>query len=137
MDPDIHTSPREPAVTRQPKLLLDRMREHMRTRHYSLRTEQTYVDWARRYILYHNRRHPRDMGAAEVEQFLTHLAVDRQVGASTQNQAKAALLYLYREVLSIRLPWLDEVVQARRPRRLPVVLTPVEARDLLQRMSGV
>lgn len=112
------------------------MREHMRTRHYSLRTEQTYVDWARRYILYHNKRHPRDMGAAEVEQFLTHLAVDRQVAASTQNQAKAALLYLYSEVLSISLPCLDEVVQARRPRRLPVVLTPAEVRDLLLHMSG-
>lgn len=108
----------------------------MRTRHYSFRTEQTYIDWARRYILYHNKRHPQDMGAAEVGQFLTYLAVKRQVSASTQNQAKSALLYLYKQVLAIDLPWLDEVVQARRPKRLPMVLTPGEVRDLLQHMSG-
>lgn len=130
------TPPGHPAAAlRQPKLL-ERMRTHLRTRHYSLRTEETYLDWARRFILYHNKRHPQEMGPAEVEAFLSHLAVDRQVSASTQNQAKAALLYLYKQVLGMDLPWLDEVVQARRPQRLPVVLTPAEVRSLLQHMQG-
>ncbi len=112
------------------------MSEHLRTRHYSIRTETAYIDWARRYILFHGKRHPQDMGAAEVEAFLTYLAVDRQVSASTQNQAKAALLYLYKEVLQIRLPWLDDVVQAKASKRLPVVLTPSEVRELLLHMHG-
>lgn len=120
----------------QPPKLLTRMREHLRTRHYSLRTETAYVDWARRFILFHGKRHPKDMGAAEVEAFLTYLAVERQVSASTQNQAKVALLYLYKELLQIQLPWLDEVVQAKAAKRLPVVLTPSEVRDLLLHMSG-
>lgn len=120
----------------QPPKLLTRMREHLRTRHYSLRTETAYVDWARRFILFHGKRHPKDMGAAEVEAFLTYLAVERQVSASTQNQAKAALLYLYKELLQIQLPWLDEVVQAKAAKRLPVVLTSSEVRDLLMHMSG-
>ena len=119
----------------QPKLL-DRLRTHLRTRHYSIRTEEAYIDWARRFILFHDKRHPQDMGAAEVEAFLSHLAVDRQVSASTQNQAKAALLYLYKQVLAIDLPWLDEVIQAKRPRRLPVVLTLSEVRQLLMHMDG-
>ena len=120
----------------QPPKLLERMRIHLRTRHYSIRTEQAYIDWARRFILFHDKRHPQDMGGAEVEAFLSHLAVDRRVSASTQNQAKAALLYLYKQVLGIDLPWLDEVVQARRPRRLPVVLTPSEVRALLLHTEG-
>lgn len=120
---------------RQPKLL-ERMRTHLRTRHYSIRTEEAYMDWARRFILFHDKRHPQDMGAAEVEAFLSHLAVDRQVSASTQNQAKAALLYLYKQVLGIELPWLDEIVQAKRPQRLPVVLTPSEVRELLLHIDG-
>lgn len=119
-----------------PPKLLDRLRVHLRTRHYSIRTEEAYVDWARRFILFHGKRHPQDMGATEVEAFLSHLAVDRQVSASTQNQAKAALLYLYKQVLEVDLPWLDEVVQAKRPRRLPVVLTPGEVRDLLLHTDG-
>ncbi len=119
----------------QPKLL-ERMRIHLRTRHYSIRTEEAYLGWARRFILFHGKRHPQEMGAAEVEAFLSHLAVDRQVSASTQNQAKAAILYLYKQVLGMELPWLDEVVQAKRPRRLPVVLTPTEVRDLLMHMDG-
>lgn len=121
----------------QPPKLLDRLRIHLRTRHYSIRTEEAYVDWARRFILFHGKRHPQEMGASEVEAFLSHLAVDRQVSASTQNQAKAALLYLYKQVLQVDLPWLDEVVQAKRPRRLPVVLTPSEVRDLLMHTEGV
>src|SRR5574337_162521 len=120
----------------QPPKLLERMRIHLRTRRYSIRTEEAYIDWARRFILFHGKRHPQEMGAAEVEAFLSHLAVDRQVAASTQNQAKAALLYLYKQVLQIDLPWLDEVIQARRPRRLPVVLTPSEVRALLMHMDG-
>ncbi len=120
---------------RSPKLL-ERMRIHLRTRHYSIRTEEAYIDWARRFILFHGKCHPRDMGVAEVEAFLSHLAVERHVSASTQNQAKAALLYLYKQVLEIDLPWLNEVVQAKRPKRLPVVLTPTEVRELLLHMDG-
>lgn len=119
-----------------PPKLLDRMRIHLRTRHYSIRTEEAYVDWARRFILFHRKRHPQDMGAAEVEAFLSYLAVERHVSASTQNQAKAALLYLYKQVLGIDLPWLDEVIQAKRPKRLPVVLTPAEVRSLLMHTEG-
>ena len=94
------------------------------------------MDWARRFVLFHCKQHPVEIGAQEVAAFLTHLAIERQVSASTQYQAKAALLYLYREVLRIDLPWVDEVVRAKASRRLPVVLTPSEVRDLLQLMSG-
>lgn len=125
----------DPAEPRPPRLL-ERMRIHLRTRHYSIRTEEAYIDWARRFILFHGKRHPQDMGAAEVEAFLSHLAVDRQVSASTQNQVKAALLYLYKQVLAMDLPWLNEVVQAKTPKRLPVVLTPTEVRELLLHMDG-
>ena len=124
------------AETPRPPKLLERMRIHLRTRHYSIRTEEAYIDWARRFILFHGKRHPRDMGAVEVEAFLSHLAVERHVSASTQNQAKAALLYLYKQVLEIDLPWLNEVVQAKTPKRLPVVLTPTEVRELLLHMDG-
>lgn len=112
------------------------MRIHLRTRHYSIRTEEAYIDWARRFIVFHGKRHPQEMGAAEVEAFLSHLAVERNVSASTQNQAKAALLYLYKQVLETDLPWLNEVVQAKTPKRLPVVLTPTEVRALLLHMDG-
>ena len=132
---NLPTAADDALAPRQPKLL-ERLRIHLRTRHYSIRTEQAYIDWARRFIVYHGKRHPQEMGAAEVEAFLSHLAVDRQVSASTQNQAKAALLYLYKQVLGVDLPWLDEVVQAKRPRRLPVVLTPAEVRALLHHMDG-
>ena len=124
------------AAVAPPTKLLDRMRIHLRTRHYSIRTEGAYVDWARRFILFHGKRHPQEMGGPEVEAFLSHLAVERNVSASTQNQAKAALLYLYKQVLGIDLPWLDEVAQARRPKRLPVVLTPSEVRELLLHTEG-
>lgn len=138
---DVAESPRrpEPAVVSAgaaPPRLLDRMRETIRVRHYSIRTEDTYVDWARRFILFHDKRHPLDMGAPEVAAFLTHLAVQRSVAPSTQNQAKSALLFLYREVLEVQLPWLDEIVAAKEKRRLPVVLTPNEVRALLQELSG-
>lgn len=107
-----------------PPKLLDRVRECIRARHYSIRTENSYVDWARRFILFHGNQHPKKMGVSEVEAFLTHLAVERNVAASTQGQAKAALLFLYREVLNIDLPWLKEIVEAKAAKRFPVVLTP-------------
>jgi len=119
----------------KPKLL-DQMRVVVRTLHYSIRTEDAYVDWARRYILYHDKVHPAQLGALHVQAFLSHLAVERRVSASTQNQAKAALLFLYRRVLLIELPWLDEVVSAKASQRLPVVLTPREVRDLLLYTAG-
>jgi integron integrase len=122
-------------AAKQPKLLA-RMRERIRAKHYSIRTEASYVDWARRFILFHGKRHPQAMGAAEVEAFLTHLAVDRNVSASTQSQAKSAILFLYKEVLNIDLPWLGEIVSAKPSKRMPVVLTPREVRELLLNLSG-
>jgi hypothetical protein len=104
----------------RPPKLLDQLREAIRVRRYSIRTEDVYCDWARRCILFHNKRHPRDMAADEITAFLTYLANERNVSASTQNQAKSALLFLYKQVLGIELPWLDEVVQAKRGARLPV-----------------
>jgi integron integrase len=119
-----------------PPRLLDQLRHRIRVKHYALRTEKTYVDWVRRFILFHDKQHPRDLGAAEVEAFLSHLATVRQVSASTQNQAKAALLFLYKEILGIELPWLDEIVQARTTRRLPTVLTTREVKALLDELDG-
>jgi len=116
--------------------LLDRLREAIRVRHYSIRTEAAYVDWARRFILFHGKRHPSEMGAVEVTAFLTHLANVRSVSASTQAQARSALLFLYKEVLAVALPWLDEVVIAKASQRLPVVLTPREVHALLGQMTG-
>lgn len=120
----------------QPHKLLDQVVAKIRVKHYSLRTEKTYVDWIKRYIWHFDKRHPKEMGAAEVEVFLTHLAVDRNVSASTQNQAKSALLYLYKEVLGVELPWLDNVTQAKVPQRMPVVLTQAEVQAVLSRMDG-
>lgn len=117
--------------------LLDLVRERCRVKHYSIRTEKRYVDWIRRFILFHDKRHPEQMGAPEVEAFLTHLAVNGNVAASTQNQALAALLFLYREVLAIELPWLDGVTRAKKPPRLPVVLTETEVRAVLSQLDGV
>ena len=116
--------------------LLDRVREALRIRHYSRRTEQAYVAWIRRYIFFHGKRHPAELGAPEVTRFLSSLAVEGRVAASTQNQALSALLFLYRDVLGVDLPWLDDVVRAKRPARLPVVLTRDEVRALLGRLSG-
>jgi integron integrase len=124
------------AVVSQPPKLLDSVRDKIRLKHYSIRTEQAYVDWVRRFILFHGKRHPKEMGAAEVEAFLTHLAVRGKVAASTQNQARSALLFLYKEVLGQQLPWLDDVEQAKRPQRLPVVLTHAEVKAVLDRLSG-
>lgn len=116
--------------------LLDQVRDRLRTKHYSIRTEKSYVDWIRRFILFHNKRHPQEMGAAEVEQFLTHLAVVGKVAASTQNQALSAILFLYREVLNSQLEWLENMVRARKPERVPVVLTRDECRSILLRLDG-
>ena len=116
--------------------LLAVARERIRTRHLALRTEQAYLQWMRRYIAFHNRRHPRRLGAPEVEQFLTHLAVDRKVSSATQNQALQALLFLYRHVLAIELPWLDNVTRASSARRLPLVLSRDEVRALLSQLQG-
>src|SRR5215469_6492510 len=113
------------------------VRRIFETRHYSRRTEKAYIHWIKRYIFFHGKRHPAEMGATEVAAFLTSLAVQGKVAASTQNQALSALLFLYREVLGIDLPWLDEVVRAKRPVHLPVVLTREEVRAVLQRLDGV
>jgi len=119
------------------KRLLDRVRDSIRSRHYSLRTEQSYIQWIRRFILFHDKRHPEEMGEKEISQFLTDLAVNRKVSASTQNQALSALLFLYKQVLGQKLDWLDDVVRAKRPKRLPVVLTQPEVTSLLDNMTGV
>jgi integron integrase len=119
----------------QPPRLLDQVRQVLRVRHYALRTEVCYVRWITHFILFHHKRHPRDMGAAEVEQFLTHLAVDGHVAASTQNQALNALVFLYQQVLEIDLGRFD-AVRARRPKRLPVVLAAAEVAAVLERVAG-
>jgi integron integrase len=116
--------------------LLAVARERMRTRHLALRTEHAYLHWLRRYVAFHERRHPRELGAPEVEQFLTHLAVDRKVSAATQNQALQALLFLYRHVLEIELPWLNEITRAAHSQRLPVVLDRTEVHALLSQLRG-
>jgi integron integrase len=130
---------RETAPTGTPKpKLLDQVRHRIRARHYSRRTEKAYVHWIRRYIFFHDKHHPADMGAPEVTAFLTALAVHDRVTASTQNQALSALLFfLYREVLGVELPWLDDLVRAKRPTHLPVVLTREEVRALISRLDGV
>lgn len=125
----------KPASSREPRLL-DRVRERIRVKHYSLRTETAYVDWIRRFILYHGKRHPAEMAAPEVEAFLSDLAVTRNVAASTQNQALAAILFLYREVLGVELDWLDGVTRAKKPQRLPTVLSREEVESVLKGMSG-
>ena len=119
-----------------PPKLLDLVRGKIRLKHYSIRTEQAYVDWIKRYILHFDKAHPKDLGADEVEAFLTHLAVAGKVSASTQNQAKSALLFLYKEVLGQSLPWLDKIEQAKVPKHLPVVLSQGEVQKVLSHLSG-
>ncbi|MEW6168909.1 MAG: integron integrase [Pseudomonadota bacterium] len=120
----------------KPPKLLDRVRAVIRTRHYSLRTEQTYVHWIKRFILFHGKRHPCDLGGAEVEAFLSDLAVRQNVAANTQNLALSAILFLYRDVLEIELPWLDGITRAKKPQRLPVVLSRGEAARLMDELSA-
>ena len=117
--------------------LLDRIRMAVRTRHYSIRTEEAYVMWAKRFILFHGKKHPSAMGAEEINAFLTHLAVERNVAASTQAQALSALLFLYKDVLGENVGWLDDVVRASKPRRLPVVFTQAEVAPVLGGMQSV
>jgi integron integrase len=119
----------------KPKLLT-RVRDAIRTRHYSRRTEEAYVMWIKRFIFFHNKRHPASMGADEVNAFLCDLATEKNVSASTQNQALGALLFLYRHVLDEPLPWLNDLVRASRPSRLPVVLAPDQVREVLSRLTG-
>jgi integrase len=131
MPPSLPTA----APQNKPKLL-DQVRDVIRRKHFSIRTEQSYVDWIRRFILFHNKRHPRDMAEAEVTQFLTHLARDGRVAASTQNQALSALLFLYKQVLKQEIGWLEGVERAKRPARLPVVLTRDEVHKIFAHLHG-
>jgi len=131
-----HTGPSGHGMPPKPRLL-DRMRETMRARRYSPRTEEAYVGWARRYILFHRKRHPEQMREGELTDFLTYLAVRQKVSATTQNQALAALLFLYRDVLKMDVAWLDNVVRARRRRRLPIVLTRDEVGRVLDELDGL
>ncbi len=133
----MQNSSQSPDKNVEPPKLLDQVRGKIRLKHYSIRTEQAYLDWIKRFILHFDKRHPSEMGAVEVEVFLTHLAVERNVAASTQNQAKSALLFLYKEVLGVELPWLDNVEQAKAPKRLPVVLTKTEVQAVLSRLTGM
>ncbi len=126
------TPPLEPR-----RSLVDEIQRAARVRHLSRRTERSYLGWIRRFVLHHGRRSPRDLGKREIEDFLTHLATVRNVSASTQNQALCALLFLYRQVYGRDFPWLDDVVRARRPTRLPVVLTKEEVARLLDELQGV
>jgi len=120
-----------------PGALLGLVRDRIRRKHYGIRTEEAYCEWIKRFILFHGKRHPSELGAPDVERFLTSLAVDKHVAASTQNQAKSALLFLYKEVLGIELPWLDGIESAQTPARLPVVLTREEVARVLARLTGV
>jgi integron integrase len=127
--------PTTAAVASSPKLL-DRVRWQLRVKHYSIRTEQAYLDWIRRYILFHHKRHPNEMGEKEITEFLTHLAIEKNVAASTQNQAFSALLFLYQQVLELKLDFIDNVQRVSRPAKLPVVFTPAEARSVLAHLKG-
>lgn len=127
--------PDTPHSSREPRLS-DQVRDALRRRHYSYRTEQVYLYWIRHYIFFHKKRHPREMAKPEVAAFLTHLAVNRRVAASTQNQALNAILFLYKQVLGRNIGLIQGVVRAKRPERLPVVMTPGEVQAVLGRLSG-
>jgi len=128
--------PAPPSIPATPRLL-DRVREAIRTRHYSRRTEECYVLWVKRFILFHGKRHPAHMGEAEVTQFVSSLAVRGRVSASTQNQALSAILFLYHTVLGRKLEWLDGIVRAKTVSRLPVVLSRQEVRAVIDRLDGL
>jgi integron integrase len=127
--------PSNATVASSPKLL-DRVRWHLRAKHYSIRTEHAYVDWIRRFILFHGKRHPSEMGEKEISQFLSHLAVEKNVSASTQNQAFSAVLFLYQQVLGRKLDFIGDVQRVSRPAKLPVVFTRPEARAVLAHLKG-
>jgi len=126
----------EALVIRNPKLL-DLIRGELKTNHYSRKTEEAYIGWIKRYILFHNKRHPAEMGAEEVKQFLNHLAVEKQVSASTQNQALCSILFLYKTVLRKNLGWMENLVKAQRSKRIPVVFTQSEVREVFKHLEGV
>lgn len=126
---DIHDAPQKPR-------LIEQIRASMRTAHYSLRTENTYIYWIKLFIHWHGNRHPKDMGAREIEAFLSMLATDRHISPSTQNQALSALLYLYKRVLDIDLPWMDGITRAKRRQHIPTVLTQAETAAVLRHSSG-
>jgi integron integrase len=121
----------------RPRMLLDVVRETLRLKHYSYRTEVSYINWIKRYLIFHNRQHPRELGNPEIEAFLSHLAVDQQVAASTQNQALSALLFLYRDVLKLELDIQVNAIRAKSSRYLPTVLTKSEATAVIRQLSGV
>jgi len=131
-----YTGQGEAVKKASPPRLLDQVRQRLRVKHYSLRTEQAYVAWTRRFILANGKRHPRQLGGVEVERFLTRLATEENVAAGTQNQALAALLFLYREVLGMHLPWMESIVRAKRPQRVPVVLSRDEVTRLMAMLDG-
>jgi len=139
------TLPKSPAATNYPaaaeapqgKKLMEQVSDALRTKHYSYRTEQTYMDWIKRYILFHNKRHPKDMGEQEIRQFIVHLAAERKVAASTQNQATSAILFLYRTVLKQDITLPPDLSNTARPKRLPTVLTHEEAMKIIAHMRGV
>lgn len=127
--------PARPNADSSPRLI-EQVRERIRYRHYSYRTEQAYVDWVKRFVRFNGLRHPREMGREAIEAFLCHLAVERNVATSTHNQALSALLFLYGQVLGIELPWLGDIERPKRPPRRPVVLTPEEVRRVLAHLDG-
>ncbi|MBU0710940.1 integron integrase [bacterium] len=122
---------------KKPTKLLDQVRERVRIKHYSYRTEQSYVQWIKRFILFHNKKHPKDLGEEEITQFLSHLAMQKNVAASTQNQALCAIVFLYKNVLNIDLGEFSKIQWAKRPKRLPVVFSKDEVKRILAEMSGV
>jgi integron integrase len=124
-------------MTEKPKKLLEQVSDALRTKHYSYRTEQTYIDWIKRYILFHNKRHPNEMGENEIRSFLTHLATERKVAASTQNQALSAILFLYRVVLQKEITLPPDISSVSRPKRLPTVLSHQEAMSVINHMRGI
>jgi integron integrase len=133
------SQPHPPATsspTNKDKKLLDQLRDAIRAKHYSYRTEQTYIDWCKRYILYHEKRHPAEMGVPEIQDYITYLATDQQVAASTQNQALSAILFLYRHVLLREIEFPTDVLRAKKPSRLPTVLTKAEVIEILRCMKG-
>jgi site-specific recombinase XerD len=127
----------QPASPSQGKKLLDQVRDSLRVKHYSYRTEQTYVEWIKRFILFHGKRHPREMGGSEIDAFITHLAVERHVATATQNQALSAILFLYKYVLNKQLELPPSLVRPGRPKRLPTVLTHTEAGRVIEQLNGV
>lgn len=133
---DTSLAPGKTTLANPPKLL-DQVVAKIRLKHYSRRTESTYVYWIKRYILFHGKRHPKDMGAKEIEAFLTALATEHNVAANTQNLALSSILFLYKEVLEFIVPWLDNIVHAKKPQRLPVVLSGAEVKRLLICMEGM